>query len=1139
MLTTSNDPLGTQPFQFAAGRIASVVSLTVILLLFSALLLNQSWRVQAGALNISSGQPTAAIRYVAVEGTDAGNDCATSTTPCATVQHAVDVAAPDDEIRVAAGTYAGVQVRESITQVVYISQSVTIRGGFTTTNWATSDPETYATILDAQGQGRVIVIPGGRVVLEGLRMTGGDTRSFVDLTWGITGRNGGGVYIDAYSQVTVSNSQIYSNIATTYGGGLYAYSSIITVAQNRIFSNSLGAAYSIGGGIYAELGISVVDHNIVSGNSAFHGGGVYLGFGSWGGRLSENQIYNNQALQYGGGLLLISTQTPDVLISSNVFSQNVAGANGGGMWLGTGISVVTGNLVISNTATDSGGGVYVLAGADTLRNNRFISNTTAGFGVGGGVYLNASPVTLIENYFQNNIAGIGGGLHAYPGSDGFTATANIWLNNSAAYGGGLSFYGIQGPVVIERNSLLQNKASSNGGAIFGVESGPIILDRNIISGNFGSFKAGISLGTVTDTWLTNNAFLNNMGYALTVDSGFVTVAHNTLVSNLGGILLENYTSAPKLTLINTILAKQAVALDAAAGTTSTLDGVLWFGNSTNTTGSGLITVGQQITANPQLAADGYHLLTGSPAIDAGVPSGIGDDLDGEPRPSGPAVDIGADEWQYPTTVDLSVTHQVAPVIAYSGDNITYTIAYHNAGSTATGVMIAAEIPTGLLNLTVVSSGGVVTAVSQMPYTWQVADLPSGAGGLITITATVLQGLSPQVLTSTGSITASQVDSDLSNNSASAVLTIANHVPLANAGQNQTAFVNEPILLDGSASTDSDGHLPLAYEWQQIGGIPIVLSSNVVSRPLFIAPTVPSILTFALNVADSAGLRSATAATTVVTVTDQPVSNLVALSDSPTTLGQPTYFTATAAGSNLVYTWDFGDGVMASANPISHTYLAQGAYTAIVTVTNEANFLSQTMPVSITNLAPVAVAGADQTVLVNSQVDLDGSGSYDQDGHWPLVYHWLQTDGPVVVLSSESVSRPTFSAPASPTWLTFTLRVTDAFGLASGAESVGIKIVDQSIGGLQIIDNSPVKVGGTAVLTAVLATGSNVIYQWNFGDGVISDQTTFLTTTHVYTRYGAFTAIVTATNQTSVNMVDTVIVIQPYSIYVPILQKDFD
>ena len=540
-----------------------------------------------------------------------------------------------------------------------------------------------------------------------------------------------------------------------------------------------------------------------------------------------------------------------------------------------------------------------------------------------------------------------------------------------------------------------------------------------------------------------------------------------------------------------------------------------------------------------MAADGYHLLTGSPAIDAGVPSDIGDDIDGEQRPSGLAVDIGADEWQYPTTVDLLVTHQVAPLVAYPTDNITYTIAYHNASSLATGVMISAEMPTGLLNLTVVSSGGVLTAVSQVPYTWQVADLPPGAGGLITITATVMQGLSPQVLTSTVSITASQVDSDLSNNAASAVLTIANHAPLANAGQNQTALVNVPIFLDGSASTDPDGHLPLAYEWQQIGGVPIVLSGTDISRSLFTAPAAPSILTFTLNVTDNAGLRNVTSATTTITVTDQPVSNLVALSDSPTTLGQPTYFTATAAGSNLEYTWNFGDGVVSLGSPISHTYPALGNYSAIITATNGANSLSQTMLVTITNLAPVAVVGPDQTVLVNSQVDLDGSGSYDQDGHWPLAYHWLQIGGPAVVLSSESVSRPTFSTPASPTWLTFTLRVTDAFGLASDAESVGIKVVDQSIGGLEIIDNSPVKVGRTAVLTAVLATGSNVTYQWNFGDGVVSDLTTIFTTTHVYTRYGSFTATVTATNQTSANMAEKVIMVQPYSIYVPILQKDFD
>jgi hypothetical protein len=75
---------------------------------------------------------------------------------------------PGDEILVAAGTYTGVNVCPRndfitigvVTQVVYISKTVTTRGGYTTTNWTTPYPITQPTTLDAQGQGRVLYITG-------------------------------------------------------------------------------------------------------------------------------------------------------------------------------------------------------------------------------------------------------------------------------------------------------------------------------------------------------------------------------------------------------------------------------------------------------------------------------------------------------------------------------------------------------------------------------------------------------------------------------------------------------------------------------------------------------------------------------------------------------------------------------------------------------------------------------------------------------------------------------------------------------------------------------------------------------------------------------------------------------------------
>jgi hypothetical protein len=103
------------------------------------------------------------------------------------VQAAVDAASDGDVIKVATGVYTDVSARPApagyqgapasglITQVVYISKTVTIRGGYTSAFTEPPNPEANPTTLDAQGQGRVLLIAGViSPTAEGLRITGGD-----------------------------------------------------------------------------------------------------------------------------------------------------------------------------------------------------------------------------------------------------------------------------------------------------------------------------------------------------------------------------------------------------------------------------------------------------------------------------------------------------------------------------------------------------------------------------------------------------------------------------------------------------------------------------------------------------------------------------------------------------------------------------------------------------------------------------------------------------------------------------------------------------------------------------------------------------------------------------------------------------
>ncbi|MCZ7585755.1 MAG: PKD domain-containing protein [Deltaproteobacteria bacterium] len=91
-------------------------------------------------------------------------------------------------------------------------------------------------------------------------------------------------------------------------------------------------------------------------------------------------------------------------------------------------------------------------------------------------------------------------------------------------------------------------------------------------------------------------------------------------------------------------------------------------------------------------------------------------------------------------------------------------------------------------------------------------------------------------------------------------------------------------------------------------------------------------------------------------------------------------------------------------------------------------------------APVADAGPDQTVLVNTVVALDGSGSYDPDGD-PLTYKWSHSSGPAnpPLIVPTNVA-PTFTPTVTGDYV-IQLVVTD-FDTSSAPDTVKITVVDE-------------------------------------------------------------------------------------------------
>jgi hypothetical protein len=347
-----------------------------------------------------------------------------------TIQDAVDAATEGETIKVATGVYTDVQGRTApggcnyngptvITQVVYISKTVTIQGGYTTTNWTTPYPITQPTTLDAQGQGRGLLVAGYiSPTIEGLHITGGDATGLGGGGWS-DDDVGGGVYVSSY-MATISNNWVFSNTAQR-GSGLFLLYSDVTLSGNTIFANS---ASHIGGGVYGVLA-GTISNNRVFGNTAYRGGGLYLYVSIT--TLSGNTVFSNTA-EYGGGLYLYQS-----------------------------IVTLNGNTVISNTAV-FGGGLYLETYAALT--NTVVADNQAGT-AGSGFYIKRGPYRLLHTTIARNSGGDGTGVYAATDTG---ASANITLTNTILVSHTVGITVTKGSTATLESTLWHGNGTDRGGA---------------------------------------------------------------------------------------------------------------------------------------------------------------------------------------------------------------------------------------------------------------------------------------------------------------------------------------------------------------------------------------------------------------------------------------------------------------------------------------------------------------------------------------------------------------------------------------------------------------------------------------------------------------------------------------------------
>ncbi len=495
---------------------------------------------------------------------------------------------PDDDLRPNLDEYYRGTTPAAM-RFLYVDGSVQVSGD------GTSWDKAFKTIqegIDAASEGAVVVAPG--TYLENVRFKGKN----------ITLRS-----IDPLDAAIVANTIVDGNQAGSVVNFDGTENAACVLSGFTIRNGSAANGGGICGGTWDRATRAPIENNVICGNAvvgrespAGQGGGVAYCAGI----IRNCSIYENSAERAGGGVYYCA-------------------------------GLIQNNEILRNSAEWDGGG---LANCDAeISNNAISGNRACGKEPdrGGGGLLDCDG-PIHDNKIEGNIAYKGGGLCECDG----TIARNEIRGNSATCGGGL--YSCRGTV--ENNSICGNRAIDGAGMHYCQAT----IRNNVVCGNAGSYGGGIA---GCEGVIENNMICDN----LAVEGGGVrgfegVIRNNTICGNWaqeeGGGIYE--CRGQNTTIENCII----------WGNWASQDAQIFYSNRPRFSciqdwkedGPGNIVEDPKFVDadgrddDPRTYQDNdWHLSGASPCIDAGTTLGTPTrDVDGEKRPQGSGVDMGADEY---------------------------------------------------------------------------------------------------------------------------------------------------------------------------------------------------------------------------------------------------------------------------------------------------------------------------------------------------------------------------------------------------------------------------------------------------------------------------------------------------------------